>query len=114
MATIPVPQYRLGEGKAEAGFDVETGQGLHRRFLVAPRLFDTFAATRSHICLMQRGVMECDRMPETRGHRGATATDDDIDAAMTDICRCGTYQRIRAAIHRAAGQAAADPAATKG
>ena len=53
-------------------------------------------------------------MPETRGHRGATATDDDIDAAMTDICRCGTYQRIRAAIHRAAGRAAADPAATKG
>ena len=30
-------------------------------------------------------------------------TDDDIDAAMTNICRCGTYQRIRAAIHAAAG-----------
>jgi aerobic-type carbon monoxide dehydrogenase small subunit (CoxS/CutS family) len=29
-------------------------------------------------------------------------TDDDINAAMTNICRCGTYQRIRAAIHRAA------------
>jgi aerobic-type carbon monoxide dehydrogenase small subunit (CoxS/CutS family) len=29
-------------------------------------------------------------------------TDPDIDAAMTNICRCGTYQRIRAAIHRAA------------
>jgi aerobic-type carbon monoxide dehydrogenase small subunit (CoxS/CutS family) len=28
--------------------------------------------------------------------------DDDIDAAMTNICRCGTYQRIRAAVHRAA------------
>ena len=26
-------------------------------------------------------------------------TDADIDAAMTNICRCGTYQRIRAAIH---------------
>jgi isoquinoline 1-oxidoreductase alpha subunit len=25
-----------------------------------------------------------------------------IDAAMTNICRCGTYGRIRAAIHRAA------------
>jgi aerobic-type carbon monoxide dehydrogenase small subunit (CoxS/CutS family) len=32
-------------------------------------------------------------------------TDADIDAAMTNICRCGTYQRIRAAIHRAAGEA---------
>jgi aerobic-type carbon monoxide dehydrogenase small subunit (CoxS/CutS family) len=30
-------------------------------------------------------------------------SDDDIDAAMAgNICRCGTYQRIRAAIHRAA------------
>jgi isoquinoline 1-oxidoreductase alpha subunit len=32
-------------------------------------------------------------------------TDDDIDAAMTNICRCGTYQRIRAAIHAAADNA---------
>ncbi len=30
-------------------------------------------------------------------------TDKDIDDAMTNICRCGTYQRIRAAIHAAAG-----------
>jgi isoquinoline 1-oxidoreductase subunit alpha len=29
-------------------------------------------------------------------------TDADIDEAMTNICRCGTYQRIRAAVHRAA------------
>jgi isoquinoline 1-oxidoreductase alpha subunit len=34
-------------------------------------------------------------------------TDQDIDAAMTNICRCGTYQRIRAAVHLAAGQSAA-------
>jgi isoquinoline 1-oxidoreductase subunit alpha len=33
-------------------------------------------------------------------------TDADIDAAMTNICRCGTYQRIRAAIHMAAGRGA--------
>ena len=29
---------------------------------------------------------------------------EEIDAAITNICRCGTYQRIRAAIHAAAGQ----------
>jgi isoquinoline 1-oxidoreductase alpha subunit len=29
-------------------------------------------------------------------------TDADINAAMTNICRCGTYQQIRAAIHAAA------------
>ncbi len=33
-------------------------------------------------------------------------TDKDIDDAMTNICRCGTYQRIRAAIHLAAGNKA--------
>ena len=32
-------------------------------------------------------------------------TDADIDAEMTNICRCGTYPRIRAAIHRAAALA---------
>jgi isoquinoline 1-oxidoreductase subunit alpha len=32
----------------------------------------------------------------------AQPSDADIDAAMTNICRCGTYQRIRAAVHRAA------------
>ncbi len=29
-------------------------------------------------------------------------TDEDINAAMTNICRCGTYQQVRAAIHAAA------------
>jgi aerobic-type carbon monoxide dehydrogenase small subunit (CoxS/CutS family) len=32
-------------------------------------------------------------------------TDADIDAAMTNICRCGTYNRIRRAIHSAARRA---------
>ena len=29
-------------------------------------------------------------------------TDADIDSAITNICRCGTYQRVRAGIHAAA------------
>ena len=33
-------------------------------------------------------------------------SDSDIDQAMTNICRCGTYQRMRAAIHLAAGNKA--------
>ncbi len=39
-------------------------------------------------------------------------TDADIDAAMTNICRCGTYARMRTAIHAAAkgGSAAAKSA----
>ena len=39
--------------------------------------------------------------------KNAKPTDADIVAAMTNICRCGTYQRIRKAIHRAAEIAAA-------
>jgi isoquinoline 1-oxidoreductase alpha subunit len=34
--------------------------------------------------------------------RNASPTDSDIDQYMTNICRCGTYPRIRQAIHRAA------------
>jgi isoquinoline 1-oxidoreductase alpha subunit len=37
-------------------------------------------------------------------------TDADIDAALSgNLCRCGTYQRIRAAVHRAAGGGARQP-----
>jgi isoquinoline 1-oxidoreductase alpha subunit len=32
-------------------------------------------------------------------------SDSDIDTAMSNICRCGTYPRIRAAIHRAVSAA---------
>jgi len=35
--------------------------------------------------------------------RNPKPTDADIDAAITNICRCGTYQRVRAAIHAIAG-----------
>lgn len=33
-------------------------------------------------------------------------TDADIDAEITNICRCGTYRRVRAGIHKAAGEKA--------
>ncbi len=38
-------------------------------------------------------------------------SDAQIDEAMTNICRCGTYPRIRKAIHAATGKAAAEVAA---
>src|SRR5271154_3207941 len=42
--------------------------------------------------------------------KNAHPTDADIDAAMTNLCRCGTYGRVRKAIHAAAGeQVAARP-----
>jgi isoquinoline 1-oxidoreductase alpha subunit len=35
----------------------------------------------------------------------AKPTDADIDAGITNICRCGTYQQVRAAVHAAAASA---------
>ena len=34
--------------------------------------------------------------------RNPNPTDADIDANLTNICRCGTYERLRRAVHRAA------------
>jgi isoquinoline 1-oxidoreductase alpha subunit len=34
--------------------------------------------------------------------RNPSPSDADIDAAVTNICRCGTYERVRAAVHSAA------------
>jgi isoquinoline 1-oxidoreductase alpha subunit len=35
-------------------------------------------------------------------HEHPNPTDADIDEGLTNICRCGTYPRLRAAVHRAA------------
>jgi len=40
-------------------------------------------------------------------------TDADIDAKLTNICRCGTYPRIRKAVHRAAAAMAKLPKGAK-
>ncbi|MGT2429074.1 2Fe-2S iron-sulfur cluster-binding protein [Cupriavidus basilensis] len=66
-------------------------------------------------------VVQCGYCPERTAH-GCQRTaekipkpsDADIDAFMSGIvCRCGTYPRIRAAIHRAAGQPARLEAAAR-
>src|ERR1700730_9142869 len=41
-------------------------------------------------------------------------TDADIDAAITNICRCGSYQRVRAAIHAAAHASGRRPVRDRG
>ena len=40
--------------------------------------------------------------PRRCSRRMPKPTDKDIDEAMTNICRCGTYQRVRTAVHMAA------------
>lgn len=46
--------------------------------------------------------------------RNPRPSDADIDAGMVNLCRCGTYNRIRRAIHRAAGGAPSSRAAAAG
>jgi isoquinoline 1-oxidoreductase alpha subunit len=45
--------------------------------------------------------------------KNPSPSDKDIDDAMTNICRCGTYQRIRAAVHMAADSMKSAPVKAK-
>ena len=57
------------------------------------------------LAVPQCGYCQSGQMMQAVGLLAQTPTpsDEDIDSAMAgNICRCGTYQRIRAAIHRAA------------
>ena len=38
--------------------------------------------------------------------KNASPSDEDIDSEITNICRCGTYGRVRKGIHRAGGNKA--------
>jgi isoquinoline 1-oxidoreductase alpha subunit len=51
-------------------------------------------------------VPQCGLLPVRDDHGGeralaeqANPTDDDIDQRITNICRCGTFVRVRRAIH---------------
>lgn len=49
-------------------------------------------------------MMSASALIAAKQKEGKPVTDEDIDNAMRgNICRCGTYPRIRAAIHKAAG-----------
>ena len=43
----------------------------------------------------------------------ASSTDAEIDEAMTNLCRCGTYARVREAIHAVAAGPGSSVAAKK-
>lgn len=62
-----------------------------------------------HIDVVQCGYCQSGQIMSATAllKQNPTPTDGDIDAAMSgNICRCGTYQRIRAAIHEAAAKLA--------
>jgi isoquinoline 1-oxidoreductase alpha subunit len=75
---------------------------------------ESLAADRMHVLqeawieeqVPQCGYCQSGQLMAAAGllQQNAHPTDADIETAMTNICRCGTYQQIRSAIHRAAGQ----------
>jgi isoquinoline 1-oxidoreductase alpha subunit len=80
---------------AAAGKKVETIEGLANR-----ALFDAWLAEQVPQCgYCQPGMI----MAAAALLREKPAPSDaEIDAAVTNLCRCGTYPRVRRAIHRAA------------
>jgi len=82
-----------------AGKRVTTIEGLSRdRSHVVQRAWIAEDAPQCGYCQSGQIMAAAALLAEKR-----QPTDADIDEAMTNICRCGTYSRIRAAIHRAAG-----------
>jgi isoquinoline 1-oxidoreductase subunit alpha len=75
---------------------------------------ESLAADRMHVLqeawieeqVPQCGYCQSGQLMAAAGllQQNAHPTDADIETAMTNICRCGTYQQIRSAIHHAAGQ----------
>ncbi len=85
-----------------AGAEVVTIEGL------AARGGETLQRLWAELNVPQCGYCQAGMLMAASGLLKKTPkpSDADIDAAMTNICRCGTYGRIRAAIKRAAGIAA--------
>jgi isoquinoline 1-oxidoreductase subunit alpha len=85
-----------------AGRPVTTIEGLHRE---APGKAVRAAWLAEDVA--QCGYCQPGQLMEAAAllSRAARPSDSEIDAAMNDhLCRCGTYLRIRAAIHRAASR----------
>ena len=84
--------------EAAVGSEITTVEGLNGKVGEAVR------TAWQKLQVVQCGYCQSGQMMAAAGLLGENRkpTDPDIDAAMTNICRCATYQRIRAAIHHAA------------
>lgn len=83
---------------AVAGADITTIEGLDdRRGEVLREIWTELNVPQCGYCQSGMLMAAADllkRIPQP--------TDADIDAQMSNICRCGTYSRVRSAIHKAA------------
>ncbi len=85
-------------GSLEAGDRIVTIEGL------APKATHAVQRAWAEVDVPQCGYCQSGQIMAAAALIAANPdpSDADIDAAMTNICRCGTYQRIRTAVHRAA------------
>jgi isoquinoline 1-oxidoreductase subunit alpha len=85
-------------GSLKAGDRIVTIEGL------APKATHAVQRAWAEVDVPQCGYCQSGQIMAAAALLAANGnpSDADIDAAMTNICRCGTYQRIRTAVHRAA------------
>lgn len=83
------------------GMEIDTIEGL------AARGGDTLQQLWNELNVPQCGYCQAGMLMAAADllKKKPSPTDADIDEAITNICRCGTYPRVRAAIHRAAAKA---------
>ncbi len=102
------------DGKAERSCQVQVKDAAGRKITTIEAVGRTKAGKAVQEAWIVEDVPQCGYCQS--GHimqaaallsENAGPSDADIDAAMNgNLCRCGTYQRIRKAVHRAAGMLA--------
>ena len=105
---VPCSPTEQPRSQAQIGIVPKSKEG----FVESTGLFKYFTVIQSGASVGPKYFFGFVILTSVRFHRAAAAvpkpTDTDIDDAMDgNLCRCGTYLRIRAAIHLAAGNPAA-------
>ncbi len=98
----------LVDGEAEKSCDMNVGEAVGKRITTIEGLSvdsshpvqKAWVAEQVPQCGFCQSGMILKAVSLLRGN--ANPTDAQIDSAMNNICVCGTYQRVRKAIHRAA------------
>ena len=101
----------LVDGEAEKSCDLEVSEAAHSRITTIEGLGATARGKALQKAWIENQVPQCGycqsgmlmKAASLLGQSGRPS-DASIDNAMSNVCVCGTYQRVKAAIHKAAGQ----------